>query len=93
MFVADTSLEIPLGDYIIAIRSRSRFRTLHRRGSCFRLPGRDYLEFAHSGPILPTSDSFHAVCRACFRGGANAIIDNAANTEEDSSASTGSSSE
>jgi len=82
--------EIALGDFLIATRARSRFRTLHRKGSCFREPGRDYHEYRVVGPILPDSTMYDAACRSCFAR--DAPLAERPEAEEDS-ASTGSSSD
>ena len=84
---ADFTPHVDNGDFVVAIRTRSRFRTLHRRGSCFRIPGRDFLEWESFGPEVPPPTSFNAACRACFN--TQTVAPHAAG---DDSASTGSSS-
>ncbi len=74
----------PIGAFVVATRTRSKFRTLHRVGSCYRRPGLDFLEFSVHEE-LPSATAFDAACRACFRHGAPIA--------EQEEASTGSSSD
>ena len=55
-----------MGMFVVSVQSRSRFRRLHRIGSCGRLPGIHYLEYLVLGDSMPGSSSFDACCRQCF---------------------------
>ncbi len=80
--VADAVLNpLQLGVFVVAIRTRSRFRTLHRIGSCYRRPGLHYLEY-RAFMDMPAAANFDATCKLCF---AQSVVD-------ESDASTGSSS-
>ena len=53
--------------YVVAIRARSKVRTLHLVGSCWRRPGVDYASYVSYGATLPDPSTYHAACGNCFR--------------------------
>ena len=52
---------------MIAIRQRTKIRTLHQFGSCFRVPGRDYMDFIVHGPEVPDPSLFTFSRGDCFK--------------------------
>ena len=42
-------------------------RTFHRLGSCYALPGVDYLRHEYLGDTFPPVASFDAICKLCAR--------------------------
>ena len=55
-----------LHDYIIGQRVRSKVKTLHLVGACWREPGRDYIVGEFCGSALPDSSKYTAACKNCF---------------------------
>ena len=54
-----------MGCFVI---SHGRRRCLHRIGSCWRVPGKDYANFFDYGPDLPARAAYDAICGDCKRG-------------------------
>ena len=55
------------GVFVVAIRVRSGWRTLHRYRHCFRVPGRDYLNYQVVGDLKPDAATYNKMCGDCFR--------------------------
>ena len=51
---------------MVAIRSRSKVRTLHLVGACWRRPGIDYASYVAYGPSFPDPSTYHTPCGNCF---------------------------
>ena len=58
-----------LGKFVILISDKQGIRRLHRVGSCWMLPGRDYRTFEVIREDPPRADQFHAACRLCWKDG------------------------
>ena len=54
--VADSGDQFPLGTYVLSIVGRSRTRTLHVMGGCYRIPGVHYREYVVIGADRPELD-------------------------------------
>ena len=54
------------GKFFISVVGRSRRRTLHRTGECYRKPGIHYREYRDLGDTWPAKSDYHRACRACF---------------------------
>ena len=59
-------IEFQLGEYVASVQARTRFRRLHRFGSCPLQPGVDYASFVRFGHAEPDASSFTKRCRNCF---------------------------
>ena len=58
---------IPPGTYVLAIRQRTRLKTLHLFGACWRVPGRDYTDFEVLSAVLPDAAKYNQFCNDCFK--------------------------
>ena len=58
-------IEQARGKFFVSIVGRSRVRSLHRHGECYRRPGIHYRTFEELGDSWP-SKNYHRVCKACF---------------------------
>ena len=54
------------GKFFVSIVGRSKQRTLHRSGECYRKPGVHYKEFLDLGDQWPNKSDYHRACKACF---------------------------
>jgi len=52
-----------VGEHVVSISRRSRFRRLHAIGKCWRIPGRDYGAWALLPELGP--DLYDAICKDC----------------------------
>jgi hypothetical protein len=52
------------GEYVVSISGRTRFRRLHAVGQCWRVPGKDYREWAPLADLRP--DRYDAICKDCW---------------------------
>ena len=80
-----TRSELPDGFYI-SRSGKKRIRTLHQLGSCFMVPGVDYLDYIFLGRSFPHSGTFDNVCKQCAKKGVHVSTDSSA-TETSSSTS------
>ena len=64
---AEAEAAIPPGTFIIAVRQRTKVKTLHQFTSCFRIPGKDYIDYVVHGPEVPDATLYHNACGDCFR--------------------------
>ena len=55
-----------LHDYVIGMRLRSKVRTLHLIGACWRQPGKDFIVGDWCGAVAPEPSRYNSVCRNCF---------------------------
>ena len=63
-------VDVGLGIFVVSVRGQRRM--LHFTGSCYRIPGKDYLKFEVFGDELPPSSFFSTRCKACFPPGEDA---------------------
>ena len=77
-FKADRSRTVSLGSDPKAVRilllqkvftclckARKEVITLHLLGTCFRVPGLDYVMFEYAGNTMPNQSKFDNVCKWC----------------------------
>ena len=62
------------GQFVISVLGRSKTRTLHKVGECYRIPGVHYLSFEACGEDLPEADRYHRACKVCFREGGAPLV-------------------
>ena len=62
----DPTLEIGLGTFVMSVVGRSKRRTLHQVGGCYRIPGVDYKEFVVIGGERPELVPGERLCGTCF---------------------------
>ena len=62
-------VRVPMGHYVVSVVGRSKMRTLHRVGECFRKPGEHYANYDYIGNEPPDASMFHRACRVCFPKG------------------------
>ena len=55
--------------FYICLSGKRKIRTLHRLGSCYLLPGVDYLEYSFYGLSMPSNSLFDCICTLCSRQG------------------------
>ncbi len=60
------ALEVSVGTFVLSIVGRSKRRTLHRVGSCYRKPGIHYKEFLVVGDDRPLLEAGERLCTSCF---------------------------
>ena len=53
MNLPDPVLEVGVGTYVMSVVGRSKRRTLHQVGGCYRIPGVDYRDFVVIGDERP----------------------------------------
>ena len=58
--------EYPNGTFVMSVVGRSKRRTLHQVGACYRRPGRDYKSFLVVGNFRPTLEAGEKACATCF---------------------------
>ena len=51
--------------HYLCFSGKKGIRTLHRLGSCYALPGVDYLRYEYLGDAFPPVASFDAICKLC----------------------------
>ena len=66
MIEDDGSMEVGRGTYVLSVVGRSKRRTLHQVGSCYRIPGVHYKEFLVVGDSRPTLEAGESLCASCF---------------------------
>ncbi len=54
--------------YVIATSTKTKRRTLHCLGQCFRKPGVHYGRYEIKGNTLPSNTEYDTYCRACWKG-------------------------
>ena len=59
---------LPAGFYLCRA-GKKRTRVLHHLGSCYALPGIDYLDYSHMGERMPNRAEYDLICRLCSRTG------------------------
>ena len=59
---------LPAGFYFCRA-GKKRTRVLHHLGSCYALPGIDYLDYSHMGARMPSRAEYDVICRLCSRTG------------------------
>ena len=60
------------------------FRRLHKVGECYLIPGVDYIKYSAFGSTCPTSESYDATCKLCFKT-AGAVLGEASSDSDSSS--------
>ena len=60
------ALEVSAGTFVLSIVGRTKRRTLHRVGSCYRKPGIHYKEFLVVGDNRPVLEAGERLCSSCF---------------------------
>jgi len=66
MIEDDGSMEVGRGTYVLSVVGRSKRRTLHQVGGCYRIPGVHYKEFLVVGDSRPTLEAGESLCASCF---------------------------
>ena len=64
--IIDPVSEVPTGTYVMSLVGRSRKRTLHQVGACYRKPGLDYRDFVVIGENRPELVAGERLCGSCF---------------------------
>ena len=59
-------LQVSTGTFVLSVVGRSKKRTLHRVGSCYRVPGIHYKEFLVVGDNRPVLEANERLCASCF---------------------------
>ena len=59
--------EMEHGGYIVSISQKLGLRKLHRLGSCYRMPKRDYRYYEYLGNRMPTNVQYDSYCRSCWK--------------------------
>ena len=77
----------PLGTFIMSIVGRSKRRTLHVIGGCYRVPGVDYREFVVIGSDRPQLKEGEKLCAVCFSAKEKAAVESGAEEIDDSASS------
>ncbi len=54
--------------YVIAISTKTRLRTLHRLGACYRRPGVHYGQYLLKGHVMPAAKEYDSFCKTCWKG-------------------------
>ena len=62
----DPITEVPNGVFVMSLVGRSRKRTLHQVGACYRKPGLDYRDFVVIGESRPELVAGERLCCTCF---------------------------
>ena len=78
----DEVVEIGIGTFVMSLVGRSKRRTRHRVGSCYRRPGRDYRDYVVIGNERPELKVGERLCGSCF-GSRDKAASEAAASEED----------
>ena len=60
------ALEVSVGTFVLSLVGRTKRRTLHCVGSCYRKPGIHYKEFLVVGDVRPTLEVGERLCTSCF---------------------------
>ncbi|CAK9037827.1 DnaJ-like subfamily C member 17 [Durusdinium trenchii] len=65
---ADKGDEFPMGTFVLSVVGRSKARTLHVIGGCYRIPGVHYREYVVVGSERPDIDPKQGekLCSTCF---------------------------
>ena len=58
--------EVKRGDYVFSVLGRSKRRTLHRVGDCWRTPGTQYRDYLVVGGDRPPLGPMDKECKDCF---------------------------
>ena len=78
----DEEMEIGTGTYVMSLVGRSKKRTLHQIGGCYRRPGRDYKDYVIVGNQRPELKVGEKLCGSCF-GARDKAVSEAASEAED----------
>ncbi len=65
---AETGEQVIEG-HVISISIKTKIRTLHFLGSCFRIPGVHYRHYEVVGNRIPEQHEYESRCRACWKEG------------------------
>ena len=66
MIEDNNAMEIGRGTFVLSVVGRSKKRTLHQVGACYRMPGVHYKEFVVVGDTRPTLEPNEKLCTSCF---------------------------
>ena len=67
LMIEDTgALPVVPGTFVLSVVGRSKRRTLHQVGSCYRIPGVHYKEFMVVGDSRPSLEQGEKLCATCF---------------------------
>ena len=78
---------VGLGTFVMSVVGRSKRRTLHRVGGCYRVPGVDYRDYVVVGDIRPTLIEGEKLCGTCFGKEDKMVSENEAVPSSESSSS------
>ena len=59
-------MPVTTGTYVLSVVGRTRRRTLHQGGACYRIPGVHYKEFLVVGDSRPSLEAGERLCTSCF---------------------------
>ena len=62
----DPVVQVGRGTYVMSVVGRSKRRTLHVVGGCYRVPGIDYKDFVVIGDTRPELEGGERACGTCF---------------------------
>ena len=51
--------------FYVSVSGKCSVRTLHQLGSCYAIPGIDYVHYNHVGTSMPLTTEFDAICKVC----------------------------
>ena len=86
----ETRISYGMGTYILSVVGRSKRRTLHVIGGCYRVPGVDYRDFVVVGDVRPQLAEGERLCAVCFNPREKAAVESGAEEEAMSSGSSSS---
>jgi len=66
MVEPDAQLPVSKGTFVLSVVGRSKRRTLHQVGSCYRQPGVHYKEYLVVGDVRPVLEKGERLCISCF---------------------------
>ena len=59
-------MPVSTGTYVLSVVGRTKRRTLHQVGACYRIPGVHYKEFLVVGDSRPSLEAGERLCTTCF---------------------------
>ena len=84
----ETPLDVVgMGTFVMSIVGRSKRRTLHRVGGCYRIPGVDYRDYVVIGDARPVLIEGEKLCGTCFGSKDKAFSENEEVPSSESSSS------
>ena len=81
-------IEFQLGEYVASVQAKTRFRRLHRIGSCPLQPGVDYALFERLGQEEPDTSTYTKKCKHCFGASTGGVAEPASSSASSTMSST-----